>query len=141
MRFDKLTTKFQQAINDAQSLALGADNTAIEPQHLLLALLNQEDGGTASLLLKAGVQLNPLKAGLSAAIANLPKSSEMSGEVAISRDLSLPVAPPAREERMDCWAVGGKGGAAPKTLLQPDPGRATGAPCKAATLERLRRAD
>ena len=50
MRFDKLTTKFQQAINDAQSLALGADNTAIEPQHLLLALLNQEDGGTASLL-------------------------------------------------------------------------------------------
>jgi ATP-dependent Clp protease ATP-binding subunit ClpB len=88
MRFDKLTTKFQQAISDAQSLALGADNTAIEPQHLLLALLNQEDGGTASLLLKAGVQLNALKAGLSAAIANLPKSSETSGEVAISRDLN-----------------------------------------------------
>ncbi len=88
MRFDKLTTKFQQAINDAQSLALGADNTAIEPQHLLLALLNQEDGGTASLLLKAGVQLNALKAGLNSAIENLPKSSELSGEVAISRDLN-----------------------------------------------------
>lgn len=88
MRFDKLTTKFQQAINEAQSLALGADNTAIEPQHLLLALLNQEDGGTASLLLKAGVQLNALKSALNAAIANLPKSSEMSGEVAISRDLN-----------------------------------------------------
>jgi ATP-dependent Clp protease ATP-binding subunit ClpA len=44
MRFDKLTTKFQQALNDAQSLAVGADNTVIEPQHLLLALLNQEDG-------------------------------------------------------------------------------------------------
>ena len=42
MRFDKLTTKFQQAISDAQSLALGADNTAIEPLHLLLALLNQQ---------------------------------------------------------------------------------------------------
>ncbi len=88
MRFDKLTTKFQQAINDAQSLALGADNTAIEPQHLLLALLNQEDGGTASLLLKAGVQLSALKTGLNVAIAKLPKSPDMSGEVAISRDLS-----------------------------------------------------
>ena len=88
MRFDKLTTKFQLAINDAQSLALGADNTAIAPQHLLLALLNQEDGSTASLLLKAGVQLNSLKTGLNAAITSLPKSSEISGEVAISRDLN-----------------------------------------------------
>ncbi|PPC82793.1 MAG: ATP-dependent chaperone ClpB [Methylotenera sp.] len=88
MRFDKLTTKFQQAISDAQSLALGADNTAIEPQHLLQALLQQEDGGTASLLARAGVQLNQLKTGLTAAIANLPKSTDTSGEVAISRDLN-----------------------------------------------------
>jgi ATP-dependent Clp protease ATP-binding subunit ClpB len=88
MRFDKLTTKFQQAINDAQSIALGADNTAIEPQHLLQALLNQEDGGTASLLARAGVQLNSLKSGLTAAISNLPKSPDASGEVAISRDLN-----------------------------------------------------
>jgi len=88
MRFDKLTTKFQQAISDAQSIALGADNTAIEPQHLLLALLNQEDGGTASLLARAGVQLNQLKTGLNAAIANLPKSADASGEIAISRDLN-----------------------------------------------------
>ena len=88
MRFDKLTTKFQQAINDAQSIALGADNTAIEPQHLLLALLQQDDGGTASLLARAGVQLNQLKTGLNAAIANMPKSPDASGEVAISRDLN-----------------------------------------------------
>jgi ATP-dependent Clp protease ATP-binding subunit ClpB len=88
VRFDKLTTKFQQAINDAQSLALGADNTAIEPQHLLQALLQQDDGGTASLLARAGVQLNQLKTGLTAAIANLPKSADASGEVAISRDLN-----------------------------------------------------
>jgi len=88
VRFDKLTTKFQQAINDAQSLALGADNTAIEPLHLLLALLNQDDGGTASLLARAGVQLNQLKAGLNTAIANLPKSTDASGEIAISRDLN-----------------------------------------------------
>ena len=88
MRFDKLTTKFQQAISDAQSLALGTDNTAIEPQHLLQALLQQGDGGTASLLARAGVQLNQLKTGLSAAIGNLPKSSDASGEIAISRDLN-----------------------------------------------------
>ena len=50
MRFDKFTTKFQQAVSDAQSLAVGNDQQFIEPQHLLLALLNQEDGSTASLL-------------------------------------------------------------------------------------------
>ena len=88
MRFDKLTTKFQQAISDAQSIALGADNTAIEPQHLLLALLNQEDGATASLLARAGVQLNALKTSLNTAINELPKSSAASGEIAISRDLN-----------------------------------------------------
>ena len=56
MRLDKLTTKFQQALADAQSLALGHDNQMIEPQHLLLALLQQEDGGTASLLSRAGAR-------------------------------------------------------------------------------------
>jgi len=67
---------------------LGADNTAIEPPHLLQALLQQDDGGTASLLARAGVQLNQLKTGLTAAIANLPKSADAGGEVAISRDLN-----------------------------------------------------
>ena len=88
MRFDKLTTKFQQALSDAQSLAVGADNTAIEPQHLLLALLNEDNGGAASLLSRAGVNLSPLKNGLHTAIANLPKSSAQNGEIAISRDLN-----------------------------------------------------
>ena len=50
MRFDKLTTKFQQALSDAQSIAVGNDQQFIEPQHLLLALLNQEDCGSVSLL-------------------------------------------------------------------------------------------
>jgi ATP-dependent Clp protease ATP-binding subunit ClpB len=88
MRFDKLTTKFQQALADAQSIALGADNTAIEPQHLLLALLQEENGSAASLLLKAGVQVMPLKTALNSAIANLPKSDSSGGEIAISRDLN-----------------------------------------------------
>ena len=105
MRFDKLTTKFQQAIADAQSIALGADNTAIEAQHLLQALLNQEDGGTASLLSRAGVQLNSLKSSLSAAIANLPKSPDVSGEVAISRDLNnlLNVTDKLAQKRNDAY--------------------------------------
>ncbi|MGZ8261690.1 MAG: ATP-dependent chaperone ClpB, partial [Methylotenera sp.] len=88
MRFDKLTTKFQQALNDAQSLAVANDSPTIESLHLLLALLNQEDGGTASLLAHAGVHLAPLKTGLANASENLPKSSDRSGEVSLSRDLN-----------------------------------------------------
>jgi len=88
MRFDKFTTKFQQALSDAQSLAVGHDNQIIEPQHLLLALLNQEDGGTASLLQRAGVNVPPLKAALDKAIDRLPKVEGHGGEVTIGRDLS-----------------------------------------------------
>jgi len=88
MRFDKLTTKFQQALNDAQSIALGADHSAIEAQHLLLALLNQEDGASGALLSRAGIQVNALKSSLNEAITQLAKSSESNGEVAISRDLN-----------------------------------------------------
>ena len=57
MRLDKLTTKFQQALADAQSLAVGNDNSYIEPVHLLSALIAQEDGGTASLFARAGVHV------------------------------------------------------------------------------------
>jgi ATP-dependent Clp protease ATP-binding subunit ClpB len=88
MRFDKFTTKFQQALADAQSLAVGQDNQMIEPQHLLLALLNQEDGGTASLLARAGVNGAPLKTALDRAIGRLPKVAGTGGEVSIGRDLS-----------------------------------------------------
>jgi len=88
MRFDKFTTKFQQALSDAQSLAVGHDNQIIEPQHLLLALLNQEDGGTASLLQRAGVNVPPLKSALDKAIDRLPKVEGHGGEVTIGRDLS-----------------------------------------------------
>ena len=88
MRFDKLTTKFQQALNDAQSIAVANDSPTIEALHLLTALLSQDDGGTASLLAHAGVHLAPLKAGLSNAIATLAKTSDASGEVSVSRDLN-----------------------------------------------------
>ncbi len=88
MRFDKLTTKFQQALSDAQSIAVGADNTAIEPQHLLLALLQEDNGGASSLLARAGVNLTPLKNSLLSSVNNLSKSASSNGEIAISRDLN-----------------------------------------------------
>jgi ATP-dependent Clp protease ATP-binding subunit ClpB len=88
MRFDKFTTKFQQALSEAQSLAVGHDNQIIEPQHLLLALLEQEDGGTTSLLQRAGVNAPPLKTALEKAIERLPKVEGHGGEVTIGRDLS-----------------------------------------------------
>src|SRR3982075_4440981 len=88
MRFDKLTTKFQQAIADTQSMALAADNGYIEPQHLLLSLLNQEDSGTASLLSRAGVNVAPLKSALTKAIDRLPKVEGQGGEISASRELT-----------------------------------------------------
>ncbi len=87
MRFDKLTTKFQQALADAQSLAVGRDNQFIEPQHLLLALLDQDDGGTRSLLQRAGANVGALKPALNKAIDRLPKVQGTGGEVQIGRDL------------------------------------------------------
>ncbi|MGD9710371.1 MAG: ATP-dependent chaperone ClpB [Halothiobacillaceae bacterium] len=88
MRFDKLTTKFQQALQEAQSIAVGHDNQFIEPQHLLLALLEQEDGSTVSLLQRAGVNVAGLKAALHQAIDALPQVQGTGGEVQIGRDLA-----------------------------------------------------
>ncbi|MDO9600456.1 MAG: ATP-dependent chaperone ClpB [Azoarcus sp.] len=88
MRFDKLTTKFQQAIGDAQSIALGNDQQFIEPQHLLVAMLNQDDGGTVSLLQRAGVNVPPLKVALQRALERLPKVEGHGGEVQVGRDLN-----------------------------------------------------
>ncbi len=88
MRIDKLTTKFQQALADAQSHALANDAGFIEPQHLMLALLNQEDGGTASLLQRAGANVPPLRKALEDSVRRLPKVEGQGGEIAISRDLN-----------------------------------------------------
>ncbi|MBK8323569.1 MAG: ATP-dependent chaperone ClpB [Betaproteobacteria bacterium] len=87
MRLDKLTTKFQQALADAQSLALANDCGFIEPAHLLSALLDQEDGGSASLLSRAGVNVAALKKGVSEAVSRLPKVEGTGGEISVSRDL------------------------------------------------------
>ena len=87
MRIEKFTTKFQQALADAQSLAVGSDQQFIEPQHLLLTLINQDDGGTASLLSRAGVNLAGLRKDLESAIKRLPQVSGHGGDVSVGRDL------------------------------------------------------
>ncbi|MFZ5502222.1 MAG: ATP-dependent chaperone ClpB [Pseudomonadota bacterium] len=88
MRFDKFTTKLQQALSDAQSLAVGGDNPFIEPQHLLLAMLNDTDSGAASLLARAGGKVGGLKSALLEAVQRLPKVEGHGGEVQVGRDLA-----------------------------------------------------
>src|SRR5437660_10531744 len=88
MRIDKLTTKFQQALGDAQSVAVGQDNPFIEPLHLLAALLDEEDGAGASRLSRAGVNVPRLREATKQAIARLPKVEGQGGEVQISRELN-----------------------------------------------------
>ncbi|GIZ53980.1 ATP-dependent chaperone ClpB [Noviherbaspirillum aridicola] len=87
MRLDKLTTKLQEALSDAQSLAVGNDNQYIEPVHLLTALLNQDDGGARSLLQRAGVNVGALANGLKQGLERLPKVSGTGGEVQVGREL------------------------------------------------------
>ena len=103
MRIEKFTTKLQEALAEAQSNALGQDHQYIEPQHLLAALLNQEDGGVAGLISKAGGNPNALKKALADSIARLPKVEGTPGEVMLSRDLAqlLNVADKEAQKRGD----------------------------------------
>ncbi|VXC00183.1 ATP-dependent chaperone ClpB [Massilia sp. 9I] len=87
MRQDKLTTKLQEALADAQSLAVGNDNQYIDPVHLLVALLNQDDGSARSLLQRAGVNVGGLSNALKSALERLPKVSGTGGDVQVSREL------------------------------------------------------
>ena len=89
MRTDKLTSKFQLALQDAQSLALGKDHQFIEPAHLMVALLDQEGGSARSLLMQAGVNVNLMRSQLGEAIDRMPSvSGGDAGDVHISNDLS-----------------------------------------------------
>ncbi len=88
MRFDKLTTKFQEALADAQSLALAGDHGFIEPLHVLMALLNQEGGGIRSLIARAGGNVGALQSGAQAALTRLPQVQGTGGEITLSRDLT-----------------------------------------------------
>jgi len=88
MRMDKLTSRFQQALADAQSLAVGRDNPAIEPVHLTIALLDQDGGSTLPLLQQAGVNIDVLRSKLAQALERQPKLGQATGEVNVSADLA-----------------------------------------------------
>jgi ATP-dependent Clp protease ATP-binding subunit ClpB len=88
MRQDKLTTKFQQALADAQSLAVGRDNQYIEPVHLMAALLDQQGGTARPLLEKAGVQVPKLRSDLAGALDRIAKVEGAGGEVLLGNDLN-----------------------------------------------------
>ncbi len=87
MRVDKFTTKLQEALADAQSLAVGNDNQYIDPVHLLAALLNQDEGGSRSLLQRAGVNVGGLVNALKGSLERLPKVSGTGGDVQVGREL------------------------------------------------------
>ena len=88
MRVDKLTTKLQEALADAQSHAVGNDNQYIEPVHVLVALLSQDDSSTRSLLQRAGANINGMVTALKSALDRLPKVSGNGGAVQVGRDLT-----------------------------------------------------
>jgi len=88
MRMDKLTSRFQQALQDAQSMALGRDNTIIEPVHLMSALLEQSGGSTRPLLAQAGVNVPLLRERLGEALEKLPKVTGQAGQISVGNDLS-----------------------------------------------------
>ncbi|HQZ81381.1 MAG TPA: Clp protease N-terminal domain-containing protein, partial [Steroidobacteraceae bacterium] len=85
---EKLTSKFQAALSDAQSIALGADNQMLEPAHALQALLDQQGGTVRPLLLKAGVNIARLRTDVAAAVDRLPKVEGTPGEIHVSSDLA-----------------------------------------------------
>ncbi|OOF37319.1 ATP-dependent chaperone ClpB [Rodentibacter rarus] len=87
MNIEKFTTKFQQALSEAQSLAIGKDNQFIEPVHLLTALLNQQDGSIAPILTASGVNVALLRNELNQELNKLPQVSGNGGDVQISRQL------------------------------------------------------
>ncbi len=86
MRLDKFTTKFQSAISDAQSLALGRDHQYIEPEHIATALLNQQGGSVRTILQQAGINLSALRSGLAQALEKIARVQGNAGNVQFSRD-------------------------------------------------------
>lgn len=88
MRIDRLTSKLQQALSDAQSLAVGMDHASIEPLHLMQALLDQQGGSIKPLLMQVGFDVNSLRRALAQAMDQLPKLQNPSGDMNLSQDLA-----------------------------------------------------
>ena len=105
MRMDKLTNPLQQALGDAQSLAVGRDHSMIEPAHLLSAFLNQSGGAITPLLQKAGANLTTLKSGVEHALSKVPTLANSTGDVQGSQTLGrlLNRADKLAQERKDAY--------------------------------------
>ena len=105
MRMDKLTSKFQMALSDAQSLAVGRDHQFIEPVHVLAALLDQDGGTVRPLLTQAGVNVKLLRSQLNEALDRLPQVEGAGGDVQISNPLSrlLNQADKLAQQRKDAY--------------------------------------
>jgi ATP-dependent Clp protease ATP-binding subunit ClpB len=105
MRMDKLTTNFQQALADAQSLAVGRDHQFIEPVHVMSALLEQQGGSVTGLLTKAGANLNLLRSQLGEALDRIPSVEGTPGEVHLGNELGklLNVTDKLAQERGDSY--------------------------------------
>ncbi len=105
MRMDKLTSRFQQALADAQSLAVGRDHSVIEPAHLMAALLDQTGGSTRPLLAQAGVNVPVLRERLGEALERLPKVTGQAGNITISNDLGrlLNITDKLAQQRSDAF--------------------------------------
>jgi ATP-dependent Clp protease ATP-binding subunit ClpB len=88
MRMDKLTSRFQQALADAQSLAVGRDHQFIEPAHVMLALIDSSSGSLRPLLMKAGADVNKLRLGLLTLLDSLAKVEGTAGDVHVSNELN-----------------------------------------------------
>lgn len=88
MRIDRLTSKLQLALSDAQSLAVGMDHPAIEPLHLLQALVDQQGGSIRPLLMQVGFDINSLRKALTKELDQLPKIQNPTGDVNMSQDLA-----------------------------------------------------
>ena len=103
MRIDKLTNQLQNALAEAQSIAVGNDHAAIEPSHLLLALLNQQGGSVRPILNRAGYDVNGLQDEINRQLDTLPNISNPTGEANLSQDLSrlLNMADRAAQKRGD----------------------------------------
>ncbi|SFN24377.1 ATP-dependent chaperone ClpB [Dokdonella immobilis] len=88
MRMDKLTSRFQQALADAQSLAVGRDHNMLEPVHVLVALLDQQGGSTQPMLAQAGVNVAALRTRLGQVLDRLPKVAGQEGNIGVGNDLN-----------------------------------------------------
>jgi ATP-dependent Clp protease ATP-binding subunit ClpB len=107
MRMDKLTSRFQQALADAQSLAVGRDHNMLEPAHLMAALLDQQGGSTVPLLAQAGVNVPALRTRIGQILDRLPKVAGQEGNINVSNDLNrlLNVTDKLAQQRGDAFVA------------------------------------